>query len=385
MKIVLAPNAFKGCLSAPQVCDALAEGIRRVLPDADIIKVPVADGGDGTVESLVSATGGQLFTREVTDPLGGRVTARFGVLGDGATAVIEMAEASGLRLVPPEKRNPLITTTFGTGELIRAALEKGCRKLIIGIGGSATNDGGAGMAQALGVRLLDANGNDLPFGGAALARLARIDVSGLAGTHRPYESLTVVVACDVDNPLCGDKGASAIYGPQKGATPEMVRQLDAALCHYAAVLKRDLGKDVANVPGAGAAGGLGAGLMAFLDARLERGVNIVLRAVNMRERVRHAQLVFTGEGAIDGSTVFGKAPVGVAYTAKEFGVPVVAVVGAAGAGYEEVYAHGIDVVVPIPLRPMTLEEAISDAHRLIAAAAERAMRLVRIGHTRGGV
>lgn len=379
MTILLAPNAFKGCLTAPQVCDALAEGITRIFPDAEIIKVPVADGGDGTVESLVSATGGQFFTREVTDPLGGRVNARFGVMGDGETAVIEMAEASGLRLVPNEKRNPLITTTYGTGELIRAALEKGCRKLIIGIGGSATNDGGAGMAQALGAKLLDASGNELPFGGAALAKLARIDISPLT-TH--HSLLTVVVACDVDNPLCGDKGASAIYGPQKGATPEMVKQLDAALAHYATILKRNFGKDVANVPGAGAAGGLGAGLMAFLDARLERGVDIVMRAVNMRERVRHAHLVFTGEGAIDGSTVFGKAPVGVAHTAKEFGVPVVAVVGSAGAGYEDVYAHGIDAVVPITLRPMTLEEAMSDAHRLIAETAERVMRLIRMGKMR---
>lgn len=379
MTILLAPNAFKGCLTAPQVCDALAEGIRRVLSDADIIKVPVADGGDGTVESLVNATGGQLFYQEVTDPLGGRVTARFGIMGDGETAVIEMAEASGLRLVPEEKRSPLITTTYGTGELIRAALEKGCRKLIIGIGGSATNDGGAGMAQALGAKLLDADGNELPFGGAALARLARIDASSLI--PRPA-SLAVTVACDVENPLCGDQGASAVYGPQKGATPEMVKQLDAALCHYAAILQRDLGKDVANVPGAGAAGGLGAGLMAFLDARLERGVDIVLRAVNMRERVRHAHLVFTGEGAMDRSSVYGKAPVGVARVAKEFGVPVVAVVGAAGAGYEKVYKHGIDAVVPIPLRPMTLEEAMRDAHRLIADAAERVMRLIRIGKMR---
>ncbi len=381
MTILLAPNAFKGCLTAPQVCDALAEGITRIFPDAEIIKVPVADGGDGTVESLVSATGGQFFTQEVTDPLGGRVNARFGVMGDGETAVIETAEASGLRLVPNEKRNPLITTTYGTGELIRAALEKGCRKLIIGIGGSATNDGGAGMAQALGAKLLDASGNELPFGGAALARLARID-NGTPLRYVPYYEPSVVVACDVDNPLCGDKGASAIYGPQKGATAEMVKQLDAALAHYAEILKRDLGKDVANVPGAGAAGGLGAGLMAFLDARLERGVDIVMRAVNMRERVQHAHLVFTGEGAIDGSTAFGKAPVGVAQAAKEFGVPVVAVVGSAGVGYEDVYAHGIDAVVPITLRPMTLEEAMSDARHLIADAAERVMRLIRMGKMR---
>jgi glycerate kinase len=375
MKIVLAPNAFKSSLTAPQVCDAMAEGILRVVPDAQILKVPVADGGDGTVEALVHATHGRFFQQDVTDPLGSRVNATFGVMGDGETAVIEMAEASGLRLVPDEKRNPLITTTFGTGELIRAAIERGCRKLIIGIGGSATNDGGAGMAQALGAKLLDADGNELPFGGAALARLARIDVSSFI-LHP--SSFDVIVACDVENPLCGDEGASAIYGPQKGASPEMIKQLDAALSHYADVLKRDLGKDVANVPGAGAAGGLGAGLMAFLDARLERGVDIVLRAVRLRERVQGADLVFTGEGAIDGSTVFGKAPIGVARVAQECGVPVIAVVGAANAGYEAVYAHGVDAVVPIPLKPMTLNEAMSDARNLVAAAAERAMRLARM-------
>jgi len=259
VKIVIAPDSFKGSLTALEAANAIEDGFRRVFPEAEIVKVPMADGGEGTVQSLVDATGGRIVKRIVTGPLGDKVEAQFGILGDGKTAVIEMASASGLPLIPPHKRNPMVTTTYGTGELIKAALDMDCRKFIIGIGGSATNDGGGGMAQALGVKLLDKDGNDIPFGGKGLLKLNRIDISTL--DPRIAES-EIVVACDVDNPLTGPRGAARVYSPQKGATPEMVEILEKALERFAEVVKRDLGKDVKNIPGAGAAGGLGAGLMA---------------------------------------------------------------------------------------------------------------------------
>ncbi|MGB9859376.1 MAG: glycerate kinase, partial [Moorellaceae bacterium] len=271
-RIVIAPDSFKESLDAPQVAAAIAAGIKRVLPEVETVEVPLADGGEGLTTTLVAATGGRLMTATVTGPLGEPVTAKWGILGDGRTAVIEMAQASGLPLVPKEKRNPLYTTTYGTGELIRQALEEGCRRLIVGIGGSATNDGGAGMAQALGVKLLDQSGQDIPWGGIGLERLARIEMQDLDPRVKEAE---ILVACDVDNPLCGPRGASAVYGPQKGATPEMVRRLDAALAHLADIIARDLGLQVRDLPGAGAAGGLGAGLVAFLGATLRRGIELV--------------------------------------------------------------------------------------------------------------
>ena len=376
MKIVVAPDSFKGSVSALEAASAIEQGLRRVFPDAIIEKIPMADGGEGTVQSLVDATGGQIHTHGVVAPLENEVDAKFGILSDGDTAVIEMASASGLTLVPPDKRNPLRTTTYGTGQLIHAALESGCRRLIIGIGGSATNDGGAGMAEALGVRLLDMNGKQISHGGGNLGQLASIDVTGL---HPAIAETETVVACDVNNPLTGPDGASHVYGPQKGATPEMIEILDGHLAHFDSVLTRTLGQSFNDIPGAGAAGGLGAGLMAFLNAELKLGIDIMIDAVNLEERVKGASIVFTGEGQLDFQTAFGKTPVGVAKVAKAYDIPVIAIAGGIAEGAEAVYDAGIDAMLGIVQEPMSLENAVGDASRLIADTAEQAARLVVIG------
>jgi len=376
VKIVIAPDGFKGNLSALQVAQAIDKGIKRVVPDALTTLKPMADGGEGTVQAMVDATGGKVMTTEVTDPLGGRVSAHWGLLSDKVTGVIEMASASGLPLVPPEKRNPLLTTTYGTGELVLAALESGCRKLIIGIGGSATNDGGAGMAQALGARLMDSTGAELPSGGAALANLKSIDITNLDSRLADCE---VLIASDVSNPLCGAQGASAVYGPQKGATPEMVTQLDAALAHYADVIQRDLGIKVKDISGAGAAGGLGAGLIVFLKAELIPGIDIVIQATNLVEHLKDADLVFTGEGRLDSQTARGKVPTGVAKRAKEFGLPVIAIAGEILDDYHIVYEHGIDAVLSIAPGPISLSQSMAKAEGLTIDTAERAIRLFLCG------
>jgi glycerate kinase len=373
VKVVLAPDSFKGCLTAAEVCEALAVGLRRVWADVQTVAVPMADGGEGTVDSLVAATGGELVQVEVEGPLGDPVIAHFGILGDGQTAVIEMASASGLTLVPPARRNPLLTSTFGTGQLIRAALDRGCRRLLIGIGGSATNDGGTGMAQALGARFLDAAGAEIPrMAGGQLSNIARIDVSALDSR---LQQTQVRVACDVTNPLCGPTGAAAVYGPQKGATPEMVALLDAGLCHYARRLREDLGADVADVPGAGAAGGLGAGLMAFCGASLERGVDIVVDAVHLAEKLQGADLCITGEGRIDFQTAFGKTASGVAKVAGAQGVPVVAVGGSVELG-----VGGFAATLSILNEPLSLEQAMEPARarEMIAHTAEQIARLIAL-------
>jgi glycerate kinase len=317
--------------------------------------------------------------------MGERVTAHWGLLGDGVTAVVEMAAASGLGLVPAAKRNPLVATTYGTGELIRDALDRGCRRFIIGIGGSATNDGGAGMAQALGAKLLDGRGRPLAWGGAALAELARIDIGGLDARLADSD---ILLASDVTNPLCGPQGASYVYGPQKGATEEMVVRLDAALAHYADVIRRDLKVDVRDVPGAGAAGGLGAGLIVFLGARPRPGVDIVIEASGLGEQLRDAALVFTGEGRLDDQTACGKTPVGVARKAKELGLPVIALTASIGHGYQAVYDQGIDSVFSIAPGPITLSQSEKAAAQLISDVAERAFRLflcgVRAGRPEAG-
>ncbi|MBD3182587.1 glycerate kinase [Candidatus Poribacteria bacterium] len=375
MKIVVAPDSFKGSLTALEAAQAIETGIRRVLPHAVVDKVPMADGGEGTVQALVDATDGQIITQQVKDPLGNLIKADFGILGDRETAVIEMATASGLPLVPEDKRNPMLTTTYGTGQLIKAALEKGCKNLIVGIGGSATVDGGAGMAQALGAKLLDKDGKEIPTGGGGLKNLHSVDVSQLDSR---ISSASVVVACDVDNPLVGPKGGPAVYGPQKGATPEMVEKLDAYLDRYADIIKRDLGVDVKEAPGAGAAGGLGAGLMAFLNAELKSGVDIVIEASGLAKHLDDADLVITGEGKIDSQTIYGKTPIGVAKTAKKFGLPVIGIAGGIADDASVVYEHGIDALISIISYPMTLEKAVKNADQLLADAAERAIRLVVI-------
>ncbi len=376
MKVVVAPDSYKGSLTALEVATAIEAGLRRIFPAAEVVKVPMADGGEGTVQSLVDATGGRIVRGPVTGPLGETVEAFYGILGDGKTAVIEMAAASGLPLVPKDKRDPRVTTTYGTGELIRSALDRGCRKLLIGIGGSATNDGGAGVAQALGARMVDQDGRDLPWGGAALSRLARIETTGL---DRRLAETEIVAACDVDNPLFGPRGAAAVYGPQKGATPAMVEELDGCLRHYAEVVRRDLGADIVDLPGAGAAGGLGGGLVAFLHARLRPGVEIVIEATDLAGKLRDADLVITGEGGIDRQTIYGKAPIGVAHVAKRFGLPVVVIAGSVADDADVVYEHGIDALESLVKRPMALEEAVANAAVFVSSAAERVARLLRLG------
>ncbi|SDD16405.1 glycerate kinase [Massilia sp. PDC64] len=379
MKIVIAPDSFKESLSALQVADAIEAGMREVWPDATYVKVPVADGGEGTVQAMIDATGGRRVDVRVTGPLGQAVDAFYGVSGD--LAVIEMAAASGLEGVPPDLRDPRTATSRGTGELIRAALDAGARRFVLGVGGSATNDGGAGMLQALGVRLLDADGRDLGPGGAELARLDRIDVAGLDPRVREAEFR---IACDVDNPLVGPRGASAVFGPQKGATPAMVAQLDAALAHYADVIRRDLDQDVAQLPGAGAGGGIAAAMVVFLKGQLRPGVEIVMEAVGLDAALCDADLVVTGEGRIDGQTVHGKTPMGVANVARRHGKPVVAIGGSLAVDADAVHARGIEVVVAAVARPCSVAEALAEgadnlrrAARNLAAALALGARLQR--------
>ena len=374
MRIVIAPDSYKGSVSAVDVARAMERGVLKIFPDAEIHKIPIADGGEGTVEALVAATDGQVRQCEVTGPLGERIVANWGVLGDGVTAVMEMASASGLPLVAREKRNPRTATTYGTGELMRAILDAGLRKIIIGIGGSATNDGGAGMARALGVRFVDAMGKELPDGGAALAGLASIDLEGL---DPRLQETQLTVACDVDNPLCGPRGASAVFGPQKGATLEIVAELDAALWHYSLIAQKTTGRLVAELPGAGAAGGLGAGLLLFTPAVLKPGVEIVLEAVRFSERVEGATFVLTGEGRTDFQTAFGKAPVGVARAAKRHRVPVFCLSGGLGEGADETLSQGIDAVLSICDRPMSLDECMAQGSQLIEAASTCLCRVIR--------
>ncbi len=376
MRFIVAPDSYKGSLSALEVANSIARGILKVFPEAEVLKVPIADGGEGTVEALVTATGGEMIFTEVSGPLNEAVEACWGILGDGETAVIEMAAASGLTLIPKDRRNPLITTTYGTGELIKAALDKGLRKLIIGIGGSATNDGGAGVAQALGVKLLDSEGNELPPGGAALINLAAIDLSGL---DRRLQESTIMVACDVDNPLCGERGASAVFGPQKGASQEMVAELDAALQNYQMIACKATGRNIAELPGAGAAGGLGAGLMFFTSAKLRPGVDIVIEATGLRDMVAKADLVITGEGCTDFQTAFGKAPVGVAKLANQLAVPVVCLSGSLGQGHQDVLNFGIDALMNIIPYPVCLEECMANVDVFTEEAAIRMGMLLKVG------
>jgi len=376
MKIVIAPDSFKESLTAMAVANEIEAGFREVFPDAEYRKLPVADGGEGTVQAMIDASGGKLLALQVTGPLGEPVSAFYGLMGDGQTAVIEMAAASGLELVAPSRRDPLRTTSCGTGQLIRNALDAGARRFVLGVGGSATNDGGAGMLQALGGRLLDAAGADLAPGGGALDRLDRIDLSGLDAR---IGDCVFDVACDVSNPLVGPQGASAIFGPQKGATPQMVAQLDDNLRHYAAIIARDVGQNVADVPGAGAGGGIGAAMMVFLGGRLRPGSEIVTAAVGLDAAVADADLVITGEGRIDGQTVQGKTPVGVARVAQRHGKPVIAIGGSLGTGAAAAHEHGIHAVFGSVSRPCTVEEALAAAAVNVRSAARNIAATLRLG------
>ncbi len=371
MKIAIAPDTFKECLPAAEVAAAMAEGVRAACPGAEIDLCPMADGGGGTVDAMVAATGGEIRVARVHGPLGEPVAARWGLLGGSPVAVIEMAEASGLHMVPPSRRNPLLTTTYGTGELVAAALDAGAGDVVIGIGGSATVDGGCGCAQALGVRFVDAAGRACACGlaGGGLESVADIDVGGRDGR---VAAARLRVACDVTNPLTGPTGAAHVYGPQKGATPAMVERLDAGLAHLAQVIRRRLGVDVERMSGAGAAGGLGAGLVAFLGARLERGVEIVADAVGLRQRLEGVDLVLTGEGRFDGQSMSGKTAVGVARVAAAAGAAVVCIPGRAD---ERVDCGGLfAAVLPLARGAVTPEEAMRRPRELLAARAAEAVR-----------
>ena len=376
MKIVVAPQAFKGSLSATEVGNSMIKGIENVIENSTNLLVPVADGGDGTLETLVESSQGKINSIKVTGPLGEQQNSAWGALGKNKTAIIEMARSSGLALVPINKLNPLISTTYGLGEVILDALDQGYRDFIIGIGGSATNDAGAGMAQALGVKLLDSNGNELSFGGESLSKLNSIDVGGI--DTRIKES-NFAIACDVNNPLTGPEGASAIYGPQKGATPEMVNTLDQALTNFAEIVEKDLGIKINDVEGSGAAGGLGGGLIAFLNGKLRKGVDIVLDFVDINKALTNTNLVITGEGQLDFQTIYNKAPIGVARRAKHLGIPVIAISGSLGENFSVVHEHGIDAASSIVSKPMTLAEASKNAPELISAATEQALRYMKIG------
>ncbi len=374
MKIVIAPQAFKGSLSALQAADAIANGAQRVFPDAQLTRVPIADGGDGTLDALINATGGTFHEAKVTGPLGSPVDARWGVLGDGMTTVIEAAQACGLALLSENERDPLTTTTYGVGELIKHALDAGYRKMLIGLGGSSTNDGGAGLAMALGARLLDANEKPISHGGQALLNLATIDVSGL---DPRLNGTDLIIASDVTHPLCGPTGASTTFGPQKGASPEDVTILDSALAHLAGIVERDIGVDVLDMPGGGAAGGMGAGLVAFLGAKIEWGADIVCGAVGLDGHLANADLVITGEGRLDWQTAYNKAPVAVARLAAERSIPVLGVAGSLGPGWRGFYKEGFTVLSGMVSKTVSIEDAIAEPEIHLANATVRGLRRLR--------
>jgi len=379
MKIVIAPDSYKESLSALEVASAIEAGFREIFPEAEYVKIPVADGGEGTVEAMVAATQGNIVRLTVTGPLGKPVEAFYGLSGDERTAFIEMAAASGLELVPAAQRDPLITTSFGTGELIKDALDRGVDHFIIGIGGSATNDGGSGMMQALGAQLLDEHGKQIAYGGGALSQLARIDIEQLDAR---IKQCRFEVACDVSNPLTGDKGASAIFGPQKGATPELVQQLDKALEHYATLIHRDLDIDVLHIDGGGAAGGMGAALHAFCQAELRSGIEIVTEALGLAEQVKDADLVITGEGRIDSQSINGKVPIGVAKVAKQFNKPVIGIAGSLTADVGVVHQHGLDAVFSVLFSICSLDDALANAAQNVRLTARNVAAVIKLGKGR---
>ncbi|MED4910412.1 glycerate kinase [Brevibacillus centrosporus] len=372
MKIVIAPDSFKGSLTALEVAKSIALGVRKSMPASEIVIKPMADGGEGTLQCLVDATGGKLLYSPVKNPLGRDITAPLGILGDGVTCVIELAAAAGLYLINEEERNPLHTTTYGFGQLIRAGLDLGCRRFILGIGGSATNDGGAGMLQALGFQLLDQRDQAIAFGGGALARLKRLDNSQ---ADPRLNECQFIVACDVTNPFVGPNGASHVFGPQKGATPEMVAQLDDSLRRFADLIYQTEGIAIHDLPGTGAAGGVAGALLAFLGGQLQSGIQIVLETTGLPDALTGADLVITGEGQVDYQTAQGKTPTGVARLAKQSGIPCLVLAGSVGKGIEALYQEGVTAVFCIANKPMTLEQSMRQAPELLAQTAEQAIRL----------
>jgi len=374
IQIVITPDSFKECLTATQVAEAISAGIKRVIPEAGIISIPIADGGEGTVDALVKATGGTIIPVPTVDALNRPVQAFYGISGNQKTAVIEMASASGLELLEPNERNPLITSTYGTGLLLKAAMEAGFTQIIIGIGGSATNDGGAGMAQALGFRLQDKNGNPIGPGGGSLGELRSIDRSSV---HPLLQKTKITVACDVRNLLLGASGATLVYGPQKGATPEMLEILEKNMTHFAGILQHEFNIDISCIPGSGAAGGLGAGLMAFCKATMVSGFELISKQTHLEEHIRKATLVFTAEGKIDSQTASGKTVSGVAKLAKKYQVPVIALAGIITDDLTELYDQGVTSVFAIANEPMSIEESKARASELLTGTSERIMRLVQ--------
>lgn len=376
MKIVIAPDSFKGSLSAPEAASAIEAGIKKVMPDAQTVLVPVADGGEGTMESLIASTKGRKVEVDVTGPMHVPVKAAYGILGDQVTCVIEMASASGLILVKPEERNPLVSTTYGTGELIKRALDDGCRRFIVGLGGSATNDGGIGMLQALGMRLLDADGKSIGFGGGELHRIQQIDDQHF---DPRIAASTFLIASDVQNPLIGPNGASHVFGPQKGATTEIVEELDRSLGEWADLVQAKTGISLHDLPGAGAAGGIGGAFQAFFPSTMKRGIDIVIEYTGLGEKMQDAAIVFTGEGQIDFQTASGKTPMGVAQEAQKRGIPVFVLAGSVGKGTDTLYEFGIHSITSIMSGPMTLQEAMNRASELLTQTAEQVLRTYLAG------
>ena len=374
-RYLCAPDSFKESLTAMEAARAMAQGIENADHDAEVRCLPMADGGEGTARALVDATGGSMHAVPVHDPLGRPVEGHFGLLADGTTAVVETAEASGLALLEAKERNPLIASSYGTGELMLAAVRSGAKRIIVGLGGSATNDAGAGLLQALGVRLLDKNGNDLAHGGAALANLTTIDISTM---DPALKNVAITAACDVTNPQTGPTGASAVFGPQKGASKDDVATLDASLAHFAQVIDSQLGVAVNDVPGAGAAGGIGAALKGFLNAEFRPGIAIVIEQSGLDAAAQWADVVFTGEGSIDFQTKFGKTPAGVAETAKRHGKPVIAVAGHIGTGIDELHEVGIDAVFGIAPGAASLSELLADAAANVTRTTEQIVRTLQL-------
>jgi len=375
MKILICPDSFKESLSAIEVCDCIERGLKKANSKFKIEKIPLADGGEGTVKALVLATGGRSLKCRVKNPLGKRIWAGYGILGDEKTAIIEMAAASGLALVPLKKRNPLLTTTYGTGEIIANALNRGCRRIIIGIGGSATVDGGCGMAQALGAKLLDGKGRKIGFGGGEIAKVEKIDLKFMDKRIRGTE---FIIASDVRNPLLGPKGAARVYGPQKGATSKMVEKLERGLSHLAKVIRKELSISVENLPGAGAAGGLGAGLYAFLGAKMESGVELVMRIARLEKRIRKADLVITGEGRLDRQTLYGKTVMGVIKMAKKYKVPVICIAGSIMPEAKDLYRLGVKGMFSITTMPMSLQQAMEKSRSLLTNASENVGQILNL-------